>query len=146
MASLECPHLGFHFKKDEYALILLGNESFSEHVILIHEISYCGNEYETGTANLLVSKYSRFASIYPLSRQLATGNEDILTDSRELLLHFENFEKMGSRDDAEVIQLDDIVHAAELAPGSHDSPGEVDHVLQPPGRQRSQNMTPTLRG
>jgi hypothetical protein len=53
---------------------------------------------------------------------------------KELLLHFEGFDKMGKRDDAEVIRLDDIVYAKDLASGFKNSSNHVDHVVKPPGR------------
>jgi hypothetical protein len=75
-------------------------------------------------------------SVYPFLQEPAVRNEDIVAHSQELLLHFKEFDQMGMRDDAEVIELDDIVHAADLTSGSHTSSGNVDHVFRPPsGRQ-----------
>ena len=132
MASLDCAHLDFHFVRGEHALIRLGTECSSEHVVFIHEISFHGDKQETGTANLLVTKYSKFGSVCPIPGQLAGDNEGMAANSQELLLHFEKFDKMGMQDDAEVIQLDDVVYATDVTTGSHASFGGVDHVFRRP--------------
>ncbi|OAG35296.1 hypothetical protein AYO21_10498 [Fonsecaea monophora] len=132
VASLECAHLDFHFVKDEYALVRLGSDSSSENVIFIHDISYCGGEDEASTAYLLVTKYSRLWSCFPDFKPHGIDNNDMVANQLELLLHFEDFDKMGLRDDAEVIQLGDIVSAADLMAGSNTVVTGVDHVLQLP--------------
>ncbi|OQV05976.1 hypothetical protein CLAIMM_10624 [Cladophialophora immunda] len=132
VASLECAHLEFHFVKGEYALIRLGGDSASEHIIFIHDISYCEEEHEAATAYLLVTKYSKLVSLYSSLQTPGLDNDGVSANSLELLLHFEEFDKMGMRDDAELIQLDDIVHAADLMGCSNNALGGVEHVLQPP--------------
>ncbi|KIX97808.1 uncharacterized protein Z520_06586 [Fonsecaea multimorphosa CBS 102226] len=114
VASLECAHLDFHFVKDEYALIRLGGDSSLEHVIFIHEISYCEEEHDTATTYLLVTKYSKLWSFHSDLQPLEVDNDDASANQLEMLLHFEEFDRMGMRDDAEVIRLDDIVYAADL--------------------------------
>ncbi|OAP54876.1 hypothetical protein AYL99_10576 [Fonsecaea erecta] len=132
VASLECAHLDFHFVKDEYALIRLGGDGSSEYVIFIHEISFCEEGHETATAYLLVTKYSKFWSFHADLQPPGLDSGNVVADQLELLLHFADFNKMGMRDDAEVIRLDDIVYAADLMACSKTGPGGVEHVLQPP--------------
>lgn len=127
MAGLEWPDLDFEFVKGEYALIRIGRENPSEHVIFIHEISYCAEEPEISSASLLVTKYSKLVSTYPVRQQLVgeDEDEDEIEKCRELLLHFGDFGNMGTRHDAELIRLNDVVYATDLTAG-------VDHVLTPP--------------
>jgi len=137
VAGLEYAHLDFHFVKGEYAFVRLGRDSSSEHVIFIHDISYCEEEHEAASAYLLVTKYSKLWSFYSDFQPLGLDNKDVGASKLELLLHFENFDKMGMRDDAEVIQLDDILYAADLIAGFETPLGGVEHVLHPPpGKQR----------
>ncbi|KIW86756.1 uncharacterized protein Z519_12669 [Cladophialophora bantiana CBS 173.52] len=123
VASLEWPDLNFQFVKDEYALIRIGRENPLEHVIFIHEISYCAEEAEISGARLLVTKYSKLVSNYPAPLEESVGeDEDEIENGQELLLHFGDFGNMGTRHDAESIQISDIVFVTELVAG-------VDHVL-----------------
>lgn len=110
--------------KGEYALVRIGRETELEHVIFIHEISYCAAEHEVSGASLLATKYSKLVSTSP-DPQLVGEDEDENENCQELLLHFEEFGSMGTRHDAEFIRLNDIVHATDLTAG-------VDHVLTPP--------------
>lgn len=56
---------------------------------------------------------------------------------RELLLHFEDFDKMGKRDDAEVIRLDNIAFAQDLTSDFEIFSDSVDHVVGPPSSRNT---------
>ena len=104
---------------------LVGEKNPLEHVIFIHEISYCAEELEISSAALLATKYSRLALFCPDRQQLVRKDEDGIKNRKELLLHVEDFGNMGTRYDAEVIWLSDVDHATDLTAG-------VEHVLTPP--------------
>lgn len=64
--------------------------------------------------------------VYP-----AHFSESVTESNHELLLHFEKFDQMGMRDDAETIHLHQIIWASELGAEDGVSSGHVEHVFQP---------------
>jgi hypothetical protein len=110
-----------------------------EHVILIHDIQYQDEEPDVGTSFLLVTKFSFLAATYPFNLDCSHADRNRTTRDKELLLHFEDFNNMGLPADAEVIKIEDIVHAECLTDNEDQSLNVVDPVVQPPqGRSDSQ--------
>lgn len=70
----------------------------------------------------------------PSPSPLTTQEAEI--SGKELLLHFREYKKMGTADDGEIVQLDDIVYAGDIAFNSSDSSDSVDHLPRiPAGKQ-----------
>ena len=79
-----------------------------------------------------MTKYSPFNSVHPFQQDLFSNGDDIGITSNEVVLHFSNFDKMGTREDAEIMELDDIVAVDVLSSGLEAVPGCVNHVVYPP--------------
>lgn len=114
MASLYCEHLNFCFEKGEYARIQLSDDISSEHPVLIHNILYTEDEVRLDTTYLLVTKYSTMRSTFLFQNRATTTTSPVPQEDKELLLHFEDFDKMGLQDDAELVKLDEITHVSRL--------------------------------
>lgn len=132
ISSLSCQHLNYTFEKDEYARVRVNYEGSLEYVIFIHDIRYEDGCSDAKSYHLMVTKYSFLRSAYPFNVQQSLGENEVAMSNRELLLHFEDIEKMGKRNDAEVIRLDDIAYAKELTSDFEVSSDSVDHVVRPP--------------
>jgi hypothetical protein len=132
VSSLLCQHLGYTFEKDEYARVRINSEGSLEYVIFIHDIRYEDGGSDAKSYHLLVTKYSFLGSAHPFQARQSSRDHEVAISNKELLLHFENFDKMGTRDDAEVIRLDDIAYAEYLTSGFEFSSDSVDHAVRPP--------------
>jgi hypothetical protein len=130
ISSLLCQHLDYTFEKDEYARVRANSERPLEYIIFVHDILYEDGCADAKSYHLMVTKYSFLRSTHPFSGR---ENEAAISN-RELLLHFGDFDKMGTRDDAEVMRLDDIAYAKGLTSGFEISSDSVDHVVRPPSR------------
>lgn len=109
----------------------------AEYVILVHNFQYNEDEPDEETIILLVTKFSFLAATYPFSLDTAPADGNSLLSDKELLLHFEAFDKMGLSADAETIKLEDIVRAECLTVKDNTSMNFVDRVVQyPKGRER----------
>jgi hypothetical protein len=101
-------------------------------VARVHDFVASLNEDSTKGYSLLVTKYSFLASTFPFDRHDPLG-EDRLSD-RELLLHFDDFDTMGTRADAELIEIRAVVHAELLKSRPGHEATDVRHVhLNPQG-------------
>ena len=114
---------------DKYALIRTFPEDSAEKVVYIHEIFY-NDDRGAQNYDLLVTKYSVLKSTYPFQAEVSADNTGI--DEKELLLHFGDFERMGTRDDAEILHVQDICSARDFVLGTEMSSDGVDYVLRPP--------------
>lgn len=132
VASLECPHLDFHFEKDEYACIRLGSSGAAELPIFVHEIFSESENFGQDTSYLLVTKYSLLRSVLPTQMRLAAGPEKTSGTSREVILHFKDQNKMGTREDAEIIKLNEIISAKHLTGNDGIAVTEIDHLAARP--------------
>ena len=132
ISSLLCQHLGYTFEKDEYARVRINSERSLEFIIFIHDIRHEDGCSDGKPYHLMVTKYSSLGSTHPFHAQQSWRDNEAAISNRELLLHFEDFDKMGTRDDAEVIRLDDIAHAKGLTSDFEISSDSVDHVVRPP--------------
>ena len=85
-----------------------------DYIILIHDI-YLPRDRSNDQSSvvLAVMKYS-FKKSFPLfaNEQSDSGNSDNV-NHWELLLHFRDCGKMGTRGDAEFVRLDDVSFAAD---------------------------------
>jgi hypothetical protein len=135
ISSLSCQHLDYTFEKDEYARVRMNSEESLEYIIFVHDI-YCedGNS-DARSYHFIVTKYSFLRSAHPFHAQQSLRDNEVAISNRELLLHFEDFDNMGKRDDAEVIRIDDIVYAEDLTSGFEISSDSVDHVVRPPSSE-----------
>ena len=135
ISSLSCQHLDYTFERDEYARVRVNSEGSLDCIILIHNICHDSSCSEAKSYHLLVTKYSFLRSAHPFhSLQSSRDNGEAMSD-RELLLHFEDFNRMGKRDDAELIRLDDIAYAEALTVDSEFASDGVDHVVRPPSSE-----------
>jgi hypothetical protein len=132
ISSLSCQHLDYTFEKDEYARVRMSSEGSLECIIFIHDIRCEDGCSDAKSYHLMVTKYSFLRSAYPFHAQQSSRENEVAISNRELLLHFEDFDKMGKQDDAEVIRLDDIAYAEDLTSGFENSSDSVDHVVRPP--------------
>ena len=98
-----------------------------EYVVFIHAFDW--EEQGNGKKyRLLVSKYSflKSSTLFDIGTEVA-GNQ-------ELLLHFGDFGSMGERQDAEIIDVSDIIHAQDLESNPSSSADIVEHTGPcPPG-------------
>ncbi len=132
ISSLLCQHLDHTFEKDEFARVRVNSEGSMEYIIFIHDIRSEDGCSDATSCRLTVTKYSFLRSVHPFHAQQSSRDNKAAISNRELLLHFEDFDKMGKRDDAEVIRLDDIASAEALPSGLEISADIVDHVVWPP--------------
>ena len=77
-------------------------------------------------------------STYPFQGDHQAGGA--AEKNNELILHFDDFDKMGMRDNARDILLDDIISAHGVGDGSDG----VSHLVAPPNGKSSQ-ITPTSK-
>lgn len=115
----------------------MNSEGSLEYIIFIHDIRYEDGCSDAKSCHLMVTKYSFLRSAHLFKAQQSSVSNGVAISDRELLLHFEDFDKMGKRDDAEVIRLDDIAYAADLTSGFEVSSESVDHVVRPPSSRNS---------
>ena len=81
----------------------------------MHNIIRKQNEDGTEAFELLVSKYSFLSNIRRCTPGPTAAREDSNgTSDQELLLHFRSYHSMGQREDAEVINIKEIVHTEHL--------------------------------
>jgi hypothetical protein len=133
VSGVECAHLDYTFRKDKYARVRINSEESLEYVIFIHDILYEVDDSENPQSfHLLATKYSFLRSAHLFQTLESLRDHEVVISSRELLLHFENFNKMGKPDDAEVIRIDDIAYAGHLTSGSDISSDFVEYTVQPP--------------
>ncbi|KIW81369.1 hypothetical protein Z517_04394 [Fonsecaea pedrosoi CBS 271.37] len=97
--------LNITFEKDHYYRIQLEGEE-GEQVIFVHNISQGINVPSERRYFFLVTKYSALSSILPYEQPREIGNPALV--DQEVVLHFSNFDKMRTSQDAETIYLDDI--------------------------------------
>ena len=133
--NLKDERLGYTFEKGEYVRIGTESGTSLEYVILVHDIRY-RTRSDRESWQLLVTKYSFLPSSFQWQQSPRDCN--VALSDRELLLHFEDFDKMGKRNDAEIIRLVDIASATDLT--------SVDHVVRPPpGRNASRQKLKLIR-
>jgi hypothetical protein len=105
-------------------VILTSPFQISRHILYIHDI-LINTEDSQCALQLVVTKYSFLAT----HRAFAANTNAAISD-RELIVHFNEFDHMAERIDAEVINLQDISISNE---------GQqfrtVRHVIQVPGKQ-----------
>lgn len=95
----------------------------SRMVLYIHDIHERTPESNTGV-QLVVTKYS-FLADHP-----TLGAGGVGADDRELLLHWRDVRQIGQREDAEVIDADDVLMAE-----TEDRDLAVCRAPSPPGRK-----------
>lgn len=104
----------------------------SEYFVHIHDIIYESKGSDEPSYSLLVTKYSLYSALSLLSQH--SESSGLPLDSRELVLHFRKFHKMGGEADTELVEIANITYA-EKAPCvrvSHvvERPeGKVNHIL-----------------
>lgn len=118
---------------DEYAYVLIKETKNPDSVIFVHDFWLDDDESEGGRAYVLATRYSVLSQVYPFQSVLAS--DDGPTSEKELVLHFQDFDKMGKREDAEWLSVDGIAAARRLVMDH----GEVDHVLEVPEGERSRS-------
>ena len=84
---------------------------------------------QTNKLMLLVTKYSFLSAFFALKTNELNQNDDCISE-RELLLHFADFDSMGERHDATVINVDDITQAWRMTDITSNS-----HFVQYVGRK-----------
>lgn len=124
--SLEHQPLRYTFETDEYACVSLNGED-KQQVIFVHSISERIDSSEAEKYCLSVTRYSFLDSTYPFKERRL--EDDSTINGKELVLRFRNFDKMGTRDDAEVIKLEDILSVRGIDTTATDG---VTHVVQQP--------------
>src|SRR5436190_20295752 len=100
--------MGYRFRKGEYAYIHVDSGEPLEYVIFVHDILYQVADVETKFSHLVVTKYSFLGSAPLFQIHESSRDREVVMSDREVLLHFSDFDKMGERADAEVMQVDDI--------------------------------------
>jgi hypothetical protein len=115
-----------------------GDEDEMEYVAFIHNILRIDPEDGDTTRSfaLVVSRYSSLQSTPPFS----FVNTALSINRKELLLYFSDFETMGQPQDAEIIFVDDILHAQDLELTPSCSLDPVKHLTRVP-----ESMRPILR-
>ncbi|OCT50090.1 hypothetical protein CLCR_06541 [Cladophialophora carrionii] len=121
-APLHDRDLSHTFERRQYAWVQLNGES-GEQVIYIHDIFQQENQSEVDYY-LLATLYSSFRSIFP-SGNVATNGRGAERENG-LILHFSDFEKMRTPEDAALILLADVSAARCLDDGRT----AVSHVFQ----------------
>ena len=124
-----CRNPDFTFEKEEYAYIHTGPETSCARIIFIHDICYTEEPDVEKCYYLVVSKYSFCKSTSPFRELQQLDGKEI--NDKELILHFEDFNRMGMRDDAEAIPLGDITMALAFDSGSE----VVSHISPDPSSE-----------
>lgn len=102
-------------------------------VLKIHSI-VCPSQDEIDLGyGLIVSRYSPLLTS-PLYQKCQTKNEEGPSD-KELVLHFENFESMGHKQDAEYLSVDNIEVVQGLDTDLDEREDPVMHVSKAPEGQ-----------
>jgi len=130
-SCLDARRLDYAFEKGEFARVRMNLEAPEpvDYIIFIHDIL---SDHGTPSCHLLVTKYSLLKTSFWFS-----GDHNVAISDREVLLHFEDFDKMGKQDDAETIQVDDIAYAEGLAIKSNHVSDSVEHVVRPPPGEKT---------
>ena len=118
----------FEFEQGEYARVRLREDPSREYVIFVHDIYGDGTDSGPEVPRLAVRRYSFLRSAI----SALVGNAEDLGESwrsRELVLHFRNVKKMGHEDDADLIDLDEIIEAKGLAVGASSTQVDIKHTL-----------------
>ncbi|KIW19323.1 hypothetical protein PV08_03617 [Exophiala spinifera] len=103
LSGLECEHLDHTFERGETVLVHL-NHGSDRHVIQIHHI--CQHEADDGSSFCLKSTKYSFLEDIGAFKTMADGQ---LINSKELVLHFDDYDQMGTPIDAEMIDVEDII-------------------------------------
>ncbi|EXJ59497.1 uncharacterized protein A1O5_12122 [Cladophialophora psammophila CBS 110553] len=104
--ALHSEDLNHTFERDCYFWIDLGGGEGGSQIIFVHKIFQTHNQ-SGESYSLLVTRYFALNSIFPPERLQTTGKP--AANNRELILHFCDFDKMRTSQDAEIILLDDII-------------------------------------
>jgi hypothetical protein len=138
---LSCPHLNYNFEPDEYVHVRTDPEG-TEYVLLIHAINAASADMDNTSYHFLVTKYSYFHQTSLIQAQSSPGSLPV--GEKELVLHFNEYNKMGTPADAEVFQLSDVGHVKNLTSVDGIFKDYVDHVgVHPPGKNWSP-LVPSL--
>ncbi|EXJ62059.1 hypothetical protein A1O7_02492 [Cladophialophora yegresii CBS 114405] len=121
-APLHDRDLNHTFERRQYAWVQL-NEDSGEQVVYIHDIFQHENQSEVNHY-LLATLYSSFSSIFPFGNVPTNGRA--AERENELILHFGDFAKMRTPEDATLILLAEISAARYLDA----STTTVSHVFQ----------------
>jgi hypothetical protein len=104
--------------------------------VFVHDI-ISFNSQESEDYSLQVTKYSFFGSTHPFNTM-----ENGAASTREMILHYTNFEKMGLQEDAEFISVKDIKESHSLEHLSRDVGYETGAV--PRGKTASRSIPSPL--
>ncbi|KAI1608580.1 hypothetical protein EDD36DRAFT_469459 [Exophiala viscosa] len=112
---------GYAFRKNEYAHISTVD---GDYVVLVRDI-WQADDNDGEDDYLVVTKYSFLRSTYPF----CAGNREAHTriHQNELILHFGNFNSMGTGPDAQIIPISNISRAHELPDNA-----AVDYIVETP--------------
>lgn len=143
VAVLESPRLNFRFERSQYVSVRAHSgleKGDLEHFILyIHGIHVPGavNPLQ-GEGRLAVTVYSflRTTSLCLFHLGLSSlaqgqGKEDV--GLRELLLHYQNFDAMGYRQDAIILPIESIESVEAVNPTTLGPFEAVQYIVDPPG-------------
>jgi hypothetical protein len=131
ISSLFCERLDYTFERDECAYVRMNSKGSLEYVIFIHNIHGGQGSSDVKSCHLMATKYSFHRLAHPFQEQQSSGENEVATSNKELLLHFGDFDKMGKQGDAGVMRLDDIAYSENLASGFWISSDSVDHIVRP---------------
>ncbi|OQV00919.1 hypothetical protein CLAIMM_06354 [Cladophialophora immunda] len=121
--ALYAEDLDLTLERDYYYRVLLEGEE-TEQVIFVHKIVQ--NSIQPGDGySLFVTRYSALSSVFPTEKPRTTG--DRAFNDQEVILHFYDFDKMRTPQDAETILLDNILSARRVGTGRN----SISHVVQP---------------
>ncbi|KAK3385464.1 hypothetical protein B0H63DRAFT_449511 [Podospora didyma] len=118
-STLFCPQLTFTFERDTYVQIRMrSREGIREHwlVAMIYQVHSGTEGCPVQAPHITATIYSFMNSKSLLGHADREMEEDELGRlSREVILHFSDFEAMGTRYDAQAIRTEDIAEARTVA-------------------------------
>ena len=127
--------MDFTFELEKYCRIETSSEEFKDGIIFIHDI--CCELAQDGREMyyILVSKYSFLKSADPFSSLHTMHDSAPSISDNEVVLHFESFEKMGYKEDAEFLCIDNISRAYEVERESNGRANVIRYVFgRPPSK------------
>lgn len=143
VAVLESPRLNFRFERSQYVSVRahlgLGEGDAEQFILYIHGIhvpSAMNPLQGEGRLTVTVFSFLRTTSLCLFHLGLSSlaqgqGKEDV--GLRELLLHYQNFDAMGHRQDAIIFPIESIESVEAINPISLGPFEAVQYTVDPPG-------------
>lgn len=112
LAVFENRRLHRIFERDEYAMVIMKcthrQHETLRYMLHVRSIFPAGSDNPEDECSLLVTQCS-FLRRTPVSRFEHVMDRSLQINGKELLLHFQDFDSMGERNDATIIPIKDII-------------------------------------